>query len=197
MLNPEDNLSEIRTLEEALLQIEKLKQELVTVRKAKNGSNLIVLDKDERILVVREKTREKRWMLPGGGIERGELPLHACITETEEESGLLVPSAHIRLIGHFVQQPIGVVFLYETHYYKGEIVITEDNEDVSEARFMSLEEIVANAQDFRLAYLRMIARYMRCRFGLDPTPYEGSLADKVEFPRDLDFGKFRKSVLSV
>ena len=34
----------------------------------KNGANLIVLNEREEILVVREKTRKQKWMLPGGEI---------------------------------------------------------------------------------------------------------------------------------
>ena len=163
----------------------------------KNGSSLIVVDGQQRILVVREKTRKQMWMLPGGEIERGESPRHAAQSETEEESGIVTDEANFRLIGILVQRPKGVVFLYETRRFTGEIIITPDNSDVSEACFMSFDEIVERAEEFRTAYLRMILCYRRCLLGIDAIPFEGRLADTVEFPRHLDGGTYRDVILRV
>jgi len=162
----------------------------------KNGANLIVLDSAARILVVRERTRKELWMLPGGGVDRGESPRHAAQSETEEEAGIVTDEADFRLIGFFVQKPRGVVFLYETRRFSGEIIV-QPNEEVAEVRFMSLEEIMERAEEFRTAYLRMILHYKRCELGIETTPYEGRLSDKVEFPRHLDGAKFKDIVLSV
>mgnify|MGYP001599185634 CR=1 FL=1 len=167
-------------------------------RDLKNGANLIVLDDKGRILVVREKTRLERWLLPGGEVERGESPRHAAQSETEEETGIVTDEAEFALVGIFVQRPKGVVFLYETGKFKGEIFVSPENMEASEARFMSFEEIFEIGEEgFRTAYLRMILRWRRCRLGIDPTPYEGRLSDKVEFPKHLDGGSFRDAVLVV
>lgn len=189
-------MSEIQTLKDALQVIDKLRKELKEAKDLSNGSNLIVLDEQERILVVREKTRKRLWMLPGGGIDRGESPRHASQSETEEEAGLITDESNFRLIGHFVQRPKGVVFLYETRQYSGELSLTE-NDEVSETRFMSFEEIIERQEEFRTGYLRMILRYKRCILGIDKIPYEGRLSDPVEFPKNLDGGNYRDIVLLV
>ena len=164
----------------------------------KNGANLIVVDNSAAMLVVREKTRKQMWMLPGGEVERGEVPSHAAQSETEEETGIITDSADFRLVALLVQRPKGVVFLYETRHYRGDIVVPAHSLEVQEAKFMTLAEIVseAKAERFRTGYVRMILRYMRCVHGIDPIPYEGSLRDEVDFPADLDFATYHSKILS-
>jgi len=157
-------------------------------RDQKNGANLIVLDEAQRLLIVREKTRESKLMLPGGGIERGEVPTHAAQSETGEETGIITDESHFRLVGYFAQRPSGVVFLFETSRYSGEISIADDNPDTSEAKFMGLDDIIQRKEEFRLAYLRMILRYARCMQGLDQMPYQGRLSDTVEYFHGLSEG---------
>lgn len=154
-----------------------------TNRELNNGANLIVVNENEEILVVREKTRKQLLMLPGGTIERGESPGHAAQSETEEESGIITDPEKYRLIGFFVQRPKGVVFLYETTHWSGEIN-TENSDDTSEAFWISFEDIVRRQEEFRTGYLRMILRYRRCIMGVDRIPYEGRLSDPVEILRN-------------
>jgi 8-oxo-dGTP diphosphatase len=42
-----------------------------------------------------------RWMLPGGGIEVGELAKEAAVREAVEETGIVVPIDDIRVIGTY------------------------------------------------------------------------------------------------
>ncbi len=153
-----------------------------------NGANVIAVNEVGGILLVKHNYGGEQWGLPGGEIERGEAPTHAACEETEEESGLVIDPHDLKLIGWFIQRPKGVVFLFETRKYAG-TVITEPNNEVSEARFMSLREIVDLGEKVGLAYRRMILRYIRCIERIDPIPYEGRLADPVEYPKDLVSGE--------
>lgn len=147
-----------------------------------NGANVVVLDADSRILVERQNYKEQKWMLPGGQIERGESPSHAAQEETEEETGLEIYAENLKLVAFFVQRPNGIVFLYETDKWSGQLII-EPNEEILEARFMAVEEIMGRFDEFGLGYKRMILQYLRCKAGIDPTPFEGRLSNPVEFPR--------------
>lgn len=165
----------------------------------KNGANLIVVNECEEILVVREKTRKQKWMLPGGEVERGESFRHAAQSETEEETGIVTDENDFLLVAVFVQRPKGAVFLYETRKFNGEISISPESTEAAEARFMNFEEILklAEVDEFRTGYLRMILRWKRCRLGIDKIPYEGRLSDKVEFPRHLGGDSYADIVLTV
>jgi len=165
----------------------------------KNGANLIVENEAGEILAVREKTRRQAWILPGGEVERGEKPGHAAQSETEEETGLITDVADFKLVAILVQRPKGLVLLYATKHYKGEIHVPAHSNEVQEARFMSIEEIMdlAGQDKFRIGYVRMVLRYMRCKHGVDPMPLEGALRDEVDYPADLDFTNYRSKIHSV
>ena len=55
------------------------------------GAKVIVLNADGAVLLIRHSyIRSHQWMLPGGGIGRGELPADAAVREVREEVGLSV-----------------------------------------------------------------------------------------------------------
>ena len=45
----------------------------------------------DRILLVRD-SNDKKWMFPGGRIERGETPFQAMVREFKEETGFILPA---------------------------------------------------------------------------------------------------------
>jgi ADP-ribose pyrophosphatase YjhB (NUDIX family) len=66
------------------------------------------------------RTRDRRWGLPGGQIERGEDPARAAIRELREELYVSVP--HVREIGAFAyKQSMHIVYAApwdaEIHHY--------------------------------------------------------------------------------
>jgi ADP-ribose pyrophosphatase YjhB (NUDIX family) len=165
----------------------------------KNGANLIVENEQEEILSVREKTRKQAWILPGGEVERGEKPSHAAQSETEEETGIITDVEDYQQVAILVQRPKGLVILYATRRYKGQIIISPHSQEVQDARFMSVQEIMelTRKDQFRTGYVRMVLRYMRCKYGIDDMPFEGALRDEVDYPADLDFANYRTKILSV
>lgn len=63
------------------------------------GVRVIVLDEENRMLLVRQHHEDKDiWMVPGGGIEDGEGAKEAAVREVKEETGLDVTVS--RLVWH-------------------------------------------------------------------------------------------------
>lgn len=48
----------------------------------------VILDEEERVLLVKRTYGDKRWGLPGGGVEPGETIHEAIIRECKEELGI-------------------------------------------------------------------------------------------------------------
>ena len=51
------------------------------------GCRVLAFDSEGRVLLIRHSYGSGRWMLPGGGIARGEDPLAAATRELAEETG--------------------------------------------------------------------------------------------------------------
>ena len=113
------------------------------------GVRVVILDKENRILMVKQHHDEKDiWMVPGGGIEEGESSMAAAVREMKEETGLDVEID--RLIWHTEEVSARgqrFVNFFMGRIKGGELTLGADHEFdnehqvLREVRFMSREEI--------------------------------------------------------
>jgi 8-oxo-dGTP pyrophosphatase MutT (NUDIX family) len=56
------------------------------------GGRLLLLDPDDRVLLIHERLESggSHWLTPGGGLEDGESPREAAVREAYEETGIAV-----------------------------------------------------------------------------------------------------------
>jgi len=166
--------------------------ELKGILKRIGGANVIIpnIDNDQEILIMRSNYGEKKLMLPGGAIERGESSRHAAQSEAEEETGIIIDEKDFKLIACFIQKVYGMetsasgfLFLYECLTYTGELK-TKKTKEVLEVKFMNFEDIIDNREDFSLGYIRMIIHYLRFKEGMVSIPIEARLSDQVDYVTD-------------
>jgi len=126
------------------------------------GVRVIILDSENRILMVRQHHQERYvWTVPGGAIEPGETSMDAAVREVKEETGLDV--AIDRMIWHVEQlvadkQPRFVnIFLAKTTggspCVGSDPERGDDDQVIEEIRFMSKAEL-AEADGLYPAYLK-------------------------------------------
>jgi ADP-ribose pyrophosphatase YjhB (NUDIX family) len=65
------------------------------------GVRAIVVDADDRVLLVRHSYGRRVWYLPGGGAKRGETLAQAAARELEEETGVRARPGALTLHGVF------------------------------------------------------------------------------------------------
>ena len=103
------------------------------------GANAIIFDGDERVLLSHRRDHDI-WNLPGGAVERGELPTDAGVREVEEETGLVVEVA--RLVGVYANaHKDDIVFAFECKVVGGKLTATAESRD---HRYYAVDAIPAN-----------------------------------------------------
>lgn len=126
------------------------------------GVRVIVLDDENRILMVRQHHQERYvWTVPGGAIEPGETSVDAAVREVKEETGLDV--AVDRMIWHVEQLLEGkeprFVNIFLAAVTGGSLSVgtdperQEDDQVIEEVRFMSKSDL-AQADGLYPTYLK-------------------------------------------
>lgn len=131
-----------------------------------NGSNVIITNDKGEILSFQATYGKKLRMLPGGALERNEMPQDAGLSETEEELGVYLPHSSLTLVAVYMQRVAGVSdtrgfnFLFASENYKGKV---ESSDEANNPEFQPYETILANKDEWSTAYLRMVIHYVRWR----------------------------------
>lgn len=127
------------------------------------GTRIAVFDAQSRVLLVRH-TYTPGWLLPGGGVERGETVQAAALRELREEAGIVAGEEpqlfgiylnHQRFAGDHVA--LFVVRRFRQHEFR-------PNREIAEARFFALDAL---PEDTTAATGRRIAEIVR---GLPAAP---------------------------
>lgn len=68
-----------------------------------NGCRIFAFDEAGRVLLIRHSYGSGNWMLPGGGIDRGEEPLAAALRELQEECGCILDQPQLFAV---IEEPL-------------------------------------------------------------------------------------------
>ena len=107
------------------------------------GARVMVIDGDSRFLLVRH-TYQPGWILPGGGVERGESALAAARREVEEEAAI-VPTGPLKVHGFFSNHrdfPGDHLVVYVLREFERRSF--KPNIEIADARFFHHEELPGN-----------------------------------------------------
>jgi 8-oxo-dGTP pyrophosphatase MutT (NUDIX family) len=100
-----------------------------------NGCRVLAFDDAGQVMLIRHSYGSGNWMLPGGGIGRGENPLAAALRELGEEAGCTLVEARLLAV---VEEPLyGTV--NRVHVVSGTVCGTprRDGREVIELAFFA------------------------------------------------------------
>ena len=136
------------------------------MRNPADFSRVLIRDESKRILCICMPKFVRRWVLPGGKIEPHETPIQCAIREVKEELNLDIKNVRKVLrweydfkydgdkeVGHFY---------FATADMNNMHIREEEKEKLSEVRFFSEQEILADPDVFHVAIPKII-RKQRCQ----------------------------------
>lgn len=117
------------------------------------GVRVIVLDEDNRILMVKQQHPEREvWMVPGGDIEENEDASVAGVREVLEETGIAIEIGRLlwhvqevgdrgqRFVDFFITKPADS---YNCPQLGADPELDSDNQVLKDVQFMTREEVAA------------------------------------------------------
>lgn len=106
------------------------------------GAKTFIFHK-EKLLLVRIGYAHKKWVLPGGGIERGEDSMLAAIREAHEEAGVVITNpTYIGERSYNNQYKRVTVFYYTATASNENLVI--DGQEIADAKWFSIDSLPTN-----------------------------------------------------
>ena len=85
---------------------------------------------------------QKKWRLPGGGVQAGELPLMAALRELAEEVGVTAQQKQLKLLKN---EPFKASLNYDYYLYVLDLtelpILTIDNKEILRAQFVKIPEL--------------------------------------------------------
>ena len=99
----------------------------------------IIIDEQKRVLLCHRRDYDL-WNLPGGGLERNELPWEGVIREVKEETGLGV---EVQRLSGIYSKPdqLEIVFSFICNAVDGKVSL---NDEVDRIEYFKLDEIPGN-----------------------------------------------------
>ena len=99
------------------------------------GCRVLAIDGAGRVLLIRHSYGSGQWLLPGGGIARGEAPLAAAQRELAEETGLSLATARCLAV---INEPLyGTVNRVHLVYGTAQGDLSCDGREVISAQFFA------------------------------------------------------------
>lgn len=119
------------------------------------GVFAFIKNKEDKILLVKDVTRQQLWTLPGGGPDFQELMPDALVREVGEETSVNIKPG--QLLGIFSQKKSpGIVILFNAQIVNGEP--TPDGVETAACEFFSYEELLEMRSEIKPAQLSMISQ---------------------------------------
>ncbi|MEF3301672.1 NUDIX hydrolase [Paenibacillus sp. GYB003] len=108
------------------------------MQRGQDASGVIVINEQNRVLLVHQTYGKQVWALPGGMVEDGESAWEAASRELQEEASISAPG--MDLAGLYYQpHKKRYIFTFKARGYEGRIEV--DNKEIDRYGFFDLEHL--------------------------------------------------------
>ncbi len=149
--------------------------------RTRDAARVIVLDEDDRVLLLRYDEGHIFWAVPGGALEPGETHAAAAVREMHEELGLeqapIGPQLATRTSTHLVfgeqVKQVEKYFIVRVHSQHVRPAEATQTDNIRAWRWWELDELIHTEQTvYPIGLAALIARYLT----------EGTPVDPVSLP---------------
>jgi 8-oxo-dGTP diphosphatase len=114
-----------------------------SLMRARVAAGALITDADGRILIV-EPTYKDHWEIPGGIVEEGETPSHACGRELREELGLELPVGRLLVVEYKTEAGArgdSAMFVYDAGVLSDPGAVKVAQEELKSFAFVPVDEL--------------------------------------------------------
>ncbi|SFS74803.1 NUDIX domain-containing protein [Paenibacillus sp. BC26] len=118
--------------------------------KGQDASGIIIIDEQNRVLLVRQTYGKKKWSIPGGMVDDGESAWAAAERELQEEAGISVRDMELSGV-YYQPHKNRYIYTFKADHYVGTIRI--DNNEIDQYGFFDLEALPRPISSFTIQRL--------------------------------------------
>ncbi len=111
-------------------------------KRSPGRTRVVVTNPQGEVLVLKQWISSGKWLLPGGGLHKGEEPLEGALRELKEEVGIGLRPSDLAALGQEICRSYGFRFwmhIYVTQVH--EVQVTRQRIEIAEAQWLPLRAL--------------------------------------------------------
>ena len=121
-----------------------------TMPRGQDAAGIIIMDDDQRVLLVHHTYGKKQWAIPGGMVEEGESAWDAATRELKEEINIAVNDMELSGL-YFQPHKNRYIYTFKACTYQGQIEV--DNREIDQCGFFPIDKLPSPISSFTVQRL--------------------------------------------
>jgi len=131
------------------------------MQRGQDAAGIIILDENNRVLLVRHTYGKKQWGAPGGMVDEGESAWDAARRELKEEINITVNDMELAGL-YFQPHKNRYIYNFKTHNFEGQLEV--DNNEIDQFGFYPIDNLPSPISSFTVERLKDAVSSIRTVF---------------------------------